>query len=68
MNTISYKPIKLYRSHIEQLSKLINDGPYKTSFICDKLKISRGTLYNKRKSKNFTLDEVEKLTELFSSL
>ena len=66
--TITINPISTYKNHMRKISEQIETGPYKMTYICEKLGVSRVTLYNKRKNSSFTLKEIEILTDLFEKV
>jgi len=68
MQGVSKHIVQDYRTHVETIASLISKGPYKLEFICDQLGISRVTLNKKKKSASFTLQEIEKLTDLFAKV
>ena len=63
-----YNDVLKYETILNQLSTFIENGPYKLDYILEKLQISRTTFYNKRKSNNFSLDEVKILAKLYDDI
>ena len=63
-----YNNVLKYESILNQLSLFIENGPYKLDYILEKLQISRTTFYNKRKSNNFSLEEVKILAKLYDDI
>ena len=63
-----YNIVLKYESILDQLSDFIEKGPYKLDYIIEKLNISRSTFYNKRKSNNFSLEEVKVLAKLYDDI
>lgn len=63
-----YNIVLKYESILSQLGTFIENGPYKLDYILEKLQISRTTFYNKRKSNNFSLDEVKILAKLYDDI
>lgn len=63
-----YNKVLKYESILSQLGTFIENGPYKLDYILEKLQISRTTFYNKRKSNNFSLDEVKILAKLYDDI
>jgi len=63
-----YNEVLKYESILSQLGIFIETGPYKLEYIIEKLHISRATFYNKRKTKNFSLDEVKILAKLYDDV
>lgn len=63
-----YNIVLKYESILNQLGDFIENGPYKLDYILEKLNISRSTFYNKRKSNNFSLEEVKVLAKLYDDI
>ena len=63
-----YLEVVQYENKIKQLLEFISNGPYKLEYILTKLKISRSTFYNKRKTNNFTLEEVKVLAKMYDDV
>ena len=61
-------PLSSYKDYLKEISDKIESGPFKLNYICQKLGVSRVTLYKKRKNNTFTLKEVEILTDLFEKV
>ena len=63
-----YLEIVQYEDRVKQLLEFISNGPYKLEYILTKLNISRTTFYNKRKTNNFTLEEVKILAKMYDDV
>jgi hypothetical protein len=63
-----YNEVLKYESLLNQLGLFIENGPYRLEYILEKLQISRTTFYNKRKSNNFSLEEVKILARLYDDI
>jgi len=63
-----YDIVLKYESFLNKLSVFIEKGPYKLDYFLEKLQISRSTFYKKRKSNNFSLDEVKILAKLYDDI
>jgi hypothetical protein len=55
-----------YKKIVSNMDVMIKKSGYKPSFIADSLKLSRSAFYAKRKTNNFTVEEVGKIVELLS--
>ncbi|MGO3181717.1 MAG: hypothetical protein ACTIJ9_02690 [Aequorivita sp.] len=58
------KIVAEYSKYIEELPELLKESPFKTSHFIEKLELPKATYYRKLKDKSFTVEEVEKLTEI----
>ena len=63
-----YAEIIQYENRIKRLLDFISNGPYKLEYILSKLNISRTTFYNKRRTNNFTLEEVKTLAKMYDDV
>jgi hypothetical protein len=55
-----------YKTIVSNIDTLIKKSGYKPSFIANSLKLSRSAFYAKRRTNNFTIDEVDKILRLLS--
>lgn len=63
-----YLEVVQYENTVKKLLDFISSGPYKLEYVLSKLKISRTTFYNKRKTNNFTLEEVKTLAKMYDDV
>lgn len=56
--------VENYRDFLMNIDGYIDKSGYKVSYISEKMGINRNTLWKKRKSGKWTLDEVEKLVQI----
>ncbi len=55
-----------YKKVVAEIETLINDSPYKKSYIIDKIGIAPATFYRKLNSQSFTPDEMLLLAKVLS--
>ena len=56
--------VEAYSKYVESLPSLIGSSYYKAEYFITNLGLKRVTYYRKLREKNFTLQEVQKITEL----
>ena len=56
--------VKDYRNIKENINKLIDASGYRIDHIVKKMNMDRTSFYYKRKSKRFSLEEIERLLEI----
>ena len=56
-----------YEKVLTNIDKIIEASPYKTDYIIDSLGISSANFYRKKREKNFSLSEMKRLAEIFST-
>lgn len=53
--------ISEYESLLSKVDELVENSPFKLSYIIEKMQMTRTTFYNKRKQASFNTDELKKL-------
>lgn len=56
--------VESYNNYIESLPNLISSSYYKAEYFINNLGLKRVTYYRKLRERNFTMQEVQKITEL----
>ncbi len=56
--------VQSYSNYVESLPSLISKSYYKAEYFIDNLGLKRVTYYRKLRERNFTMQEVQKITEL----
>lgn len=59
------KVLEDYENLLNNIDNLIDESPLKLNYIIEKLGLTRGTFYHKRKKNNFTLNEMQTMLNLF---
>ena len=62
------KVLAEYENLLNDIDNLIDESPFKLNFIIEKLGLTRGTFYHKRKKNNFTLNEMQTMLSLFEQV
>lgn len=66
MSKIMDNIVQEYRTYINALPARIKKSSIKTNAIIDKTGISRATFYSKLRNNSFTLNEVEKISQILA--
>jgi predicted transcriptional regulator len=56
--------VETYNKYVKSLPDLIHKSDYKAEYFMRNLELKHATYYRKLREKNFTVDEVNKITEL----
>ena len=56
--------VENYRNYVDSLPTLISNSYYKAEYFINNLGMKHATYYRRLREKNFTIDEVQKITEL----
>jgi len=59
--------VKNYERVLSNIDRIIDMSPYKTSYIIDALGISAAMYHKKKREKNFALNDMIKLAEIFDT-